>query len=78
MADVYFRKVKTLAGTYWQLYRVDNVKPKERSGLSLTVQEYQAVCGDIGSPDKVVAAMLQNLRDEMQRDGHALHFNKPV
>lgn len=78
MADIYFKLTTTLSGQYWRLVGVQNIKPSERSLLSLTCQEYLAVSGDIGSDEGLVSKALAELRKEMEQSGSALHYDPPV
>lgn len=77
MADIYFKRTKTLAGEYWNLLGVKNVAPQERSGLTLVLQEYQVMAGDIGEPEQAALGMAK-LRDELKADGHILHMQESV
>lgn len=49
MAIIYFKNTRIIDGTYWKVYRVKGVAPSERSCLSLIIQEYNVIAGDIGS-----------------------------
>jgi hypothetical protein len=73
MADVYFRNVKWAGGEYWQLYGLRNVEPEKREGLNILCQEYLAMSGDIGEPERAGKGMAE-LRASMEKDGHTLHY----
>jgi hypothetical protein len=74
MADIYLKRTKIIDGEYWQLVGIRNVRPEERSGLSILAQEYQIVSGDIGTSRETVDKKLSGLRGEMEADGHRLHY----
>lgn len=78
MADVYFKQTEIFSGSYWQVVGVRNVKPEERSRLSLLCQEYRVLSGDIGTSSKRVEPALTELRNEMKKFGHTLHYDPPI
>jgi len=71
MADIYFKNVVWAGGSYWQLAGVKNIEPEKRGTLSLEVQEYQVISGDIS---KDTVKDLARLRQEMEQAGHKLHY----
>jgi len=71
MADIYFKDTVWVGGSYWQLAGVKNVEPEKRGALSLEVQEYLVISGDIS---KDTAKDLARLRQEMEQAGHQLHY----
>ena len=75
MADIYFQKTKVVSGEYWKLVGVKNVLPAERSGLSLALQEYQVMSGDIGEPE-MAARNMETLRNDLQAEGHRIHMQE--
>ena len=79
MADIYFKRTKIIGGHYWQMVAVRNVKPEERGGLALDVQEYRTICGDISSsPGFQEKRYLKGAREAMAAAGHVLHYDPPV
>ena len=60
---------------YWRLVGVRNVKPEERSGLSLMLREYQVVSGDIAASIDQVTNTLAQFRKDLEADGHTLHYD---
>lgn len=75
MADVYFKKDCVGFGNeYYRVYGIKNVKPEERSSLSLELAEYIAISGDIGTGDKQRSGALTKIRSDLQKAGHRLHF----
>ena len=75
MADIYFQRTKVVSGEYWKLVGVKNVLPAERSGLSLALQEYQVMSGDIGEPE-MAARNMETLRNDLQAEGHRIHMQE--
>jgi hypothetical protein len=73
MADIYFKKVKTVVGEYLSFKGAKNVQPSERSRLSLELSEYVAISGDIGETDERRTAALQKIIGDLKAMNHNIH-----
>lgn len=83
MADVYFKRAQTSlyqkgsdlsSGQYWRIVGLKNVTPEKRSRLSLLVQEYWAIAGDLDQSGQTERQMA-GLRQDMEKLGCTLHYD---
>jgi hypothetical protein len=73
MATIHFKLARAIPEDYWSPRKVTRAhKDENLSGLTLLIQEYQIVCGDIGSDTRTRRENLENLRKEMEQDGHTI------
>lgn len=75
MATVEFSRVRDLTGSYLALR---GVRGKISTSLELTLREYHAVSGDIGSSPARRLAALAKLRREIRKLGHGTAITRTL
>jgi len=73
MATIQFEEKTILGGEYWSLVGLDFAED-ELAQLSLWVQEYKIISGDIGTPLPIINEKLAELRQEAEGQGHHLKY----